>query len=189
MDNSATTSEASSDRSAIKQERLQSRLGPEVQEFRDSRLTLQLATLNPHGKPQVSYTPFAFTQQGYYILISDIAEHGKNIKVNKGVSIMMVEDEAEAKNVYARKRLTFDTVATLIEKTSDEGEQAIAALRERFGVMADNLSQLGDFNLYRLTPNSGRYVKGFGQAFNVSGGDLVSFVHLTEGHIQKEKNA
>lgn len=189
MDNLATTSEVSQDRNAIKQERLQSRLGPEVQEFRDSRLTLQLATLNPYGKPQVSYTPFAFTQQGYYILISDIAEHGKNIKVNKGVSIMMVEDESEAKNVYARKRLTFDTVASLVDKTSTEGQQGIAALRDRFGEMADNLSKLGDFNLYRLTPNSGRYVKGFGQAFNVSGSDLVSFVHLTEGHIQQDKKS
>ncbi|GAM76258.1 hypothetical protein JCM19241_556 [Vibrio ishigakensis] len=31
-------------------------------------------------------------------------------------------------------------------------------------------------------------MKGFGQAFNVSGNDLVDFLHLNEGHVQKEKD-
>ncbi len=177
------------DRQAIKKERLQNRLGPEVQEFRDSRLTLQLATISAQGKPHVSYAAFAFDQQGYYIMVSDLAEHGKNLKANKSVSIMMVEDETEAKSVHARKRLTFDTQATHIDKATSEGQDGVAALVERFGEMAQNLAQLGDFNLYKLTPSEGRYVKGFGQAFQVSGNDLVDILHLDEGHVSKEKQA
>ncbi len=177
----------SSQQQAVKQERLQNRLGPEVQEFRNSRQTLQLATIDKEMKPHVSYSPFAFDKAGYYILVSDLAVHGQNLKLNRHVSIMMVEDESQARSIHARKRLTFDTTAEHINKHSTEGQAGIAALVERFGEMAENLSQLGDFNLYKLTPSNGRYVKGFGQAFNVSGNALVDFLHLSEGHVQADK--
>ena len=59
----------------VKKERLQSRLGPEIKAFRDSRRTLQLATISVEGKPNVSYTPFVLLDDGYYILISKIARH------------------------------------------------------------------------------------------------------------------
>lgn len=146
-----------------------------------------MATVNAEGLPHVSYAPFAFDNAGYYILISDIATHGQNLKSNKNVSIMMVEDEGTAKNIHARKRLTFDTTAEYVEKDSDQGVAAIQAMGDRFGEIAHNLAKLGDFNLYRLTPSNGRYVKGFGQAFNVSGNDLVDFLHLDEGHVNQEK--
>ncbi|RJX69997.1 heme utilization protein HutZ [Vibrio sinensis] len=174
-------------REEVRRERLQNRLEPEVREFRDSRKTLQLATISPEGAPNATYAPFAFDSHAYYILVSDIASHGRNLKTNRNVSIMMVEDESEAKQVYARKRLTFDTNAELVEKQSQAWHSGIAALQARFGEIIENLSQLGDFNLYRLTPESGRYVKGFGQAFEISGNDLLDFVHLTEGHVQAEK--
>ncbi|CAM3087199.1 heme utilization protein HutZ [Vibrio rarus] len=175
-------------RAEVKQQRLQGRLGPEVQAFRDACQSLQLATITKEGLPHVSYTPFAFDQAGYYILVSDLAVHGQNLKLNKNVSIMMVEDEGDAKSIHARKRLTFDTTAEHIAKESDQGAAGVAALFARFGDMVKNLAQLGDFHLYKLTPSNGRYVKGFGQAFNVSGNDLVDFLHLSEGHVQDEKS-
>ncbi|CAH0526442.1 Heme oxygenase HutZ [Allocatenococcus thiocycli] len=177
----------SAQREEIRRERLQGRLEPEVREFRDSRQTLQLATINEAGIPNSTYAPFAFDSKAYYILVSDIAAHGKNLKTNRNVSILMIEDESECKNIYARKRLTFDTRAELVEKQTQDWQQGIAALRARFGEIIDNLSQLGDFNLYRLVPDSGRYVKGFGQAYVITGDDMLDFVHLTEGHVKAEK--
>ncbi|CZF81008.1 heme utilization protein HutZ [Grimontia marina] len=174
-----------------KAERLQNRLGPEIQEFRDSRNTLQLGTVDKEGKPHTSYAPFAFSEMGYYILVSDLATHGQNLKHRKAVSIMMIEDESEARSIFARRRLSFDTNAELIERDSEHWTTAIQVMRDRLGEMIDNLSQLGDFNLYRLNPVIGRYVKGFGQAFDVSGEDMLSVIHLNEGHVKKmkEKNA
>ncbi len=171
----------------IRRERLQSRLEPEVREFRDSRQTLQLATISADGIPNATYAPFAFDSKAYYILVSDLAAHGQNLKKNRNVSILMIEDESECKNIYARKRLTFDTRAELVEKQTEGWTQGVKALKARFGEIIDNLSQLGDFNLYRLVPESGRYVKGFGQAFVISGTDMLDFVHLTEGHVKAEK--
>ena len=174
-----------------KQSRLQNRLGPEIQQFRDQCKTLQLATVNAEGTPCVSYAPFAFQPDGYYILISDIAQHGQNLKTSKLVSIMMVEDESEARHLFARRRLSFDTKAILVDRNTRQWNVGITALQERFGDIIDNLSQLGDFRLYHLVPEKGRYVKGFGKAFDVSGQDMVNIVHLNEGHVKelKESNA
>lgn len=170
-----------------KAERLQNRLGPEIQAFRDARKTLQLGTVNKDGKPHTSYAPFAFSENGYYILVSDLAMHGQNLKFSKAVSIMMIEDENEARSIFARRRLSFDTQAELIEPKSEQWDSGINVMRLRLGEMLDELSALGDFRLYRLNPIQGRYVKGFGKAFNVSGEDMLSVIHLDEGHVKKLK--
>ncbi|MDR9831505.1 heme utilization protein HutZ [Vibrio sp. FNV 38] len=170
-----------------KQERLQSRLVPEMQEFRDNCQTLQLATMDSNQLPTASYVPFAFTEAGFFILISDIAAHGRNLKTNNILSIMLIEDEVKAKHIFARKRLSFEAQANNIERDTDRWNEGVQALRTKFGEIIDNLSNLGDFRLYQIQPEKGRYVKGFGQAFDVNGFDMVDVVHLTEGHVKREK--
>lgn len=169
-----------------KQERIQNRIGPEIQEFKQQCKTLQMATLTA-GMPHVSYAPFTCNKEGFYILVSDIAQHGQNLKHSKNVSIMLIEDESNSKQLYARRRLTFDTTAQLIDKRSPVGLQAISDLTNRFGDIIDNLAELKDFNLYQLTPEKGRFVKGFGKAFDISGADMVDMVHLKEGHVKELK--
>ena len=95
---------------------------------------------------------------------------------------MLIEDESNSRQIYARKRLTFDALADEIPRKTSDWERGITALHEKHGDIVKNLSQLGDFHLFRLIPEKGLYVKGFGQAFTVSGDELVDFVHLKEGH-------
>ncbi|MEZ9338460.1 heme utilization protein HutZ [Vibrio splendidus] len=166
----------------VKQERLQGRLGPEIKEFRQERRTLQLATVDEEGRPNVSYAPFVQNQEGYFVLISDIARHARNLKANPQVSLMMIEDEESSKQLYARKRLTFDAQASVVERETELWTQVIGQMQERFGEIIDGLSQLQDFSLFKLEAENGLFVKGFGQAYQVSGDDLVDFVHLQEGH-------
>ncbi|MFA0310415.1 heme utilization protein HutZ [Vibrio splendidus] len=166
----------------VKQERLQGRLGPEIKEFRQERRTLQLATVDEEGRPNVSYAPFVQNQEGYFVLISDIARHARNLKANPQVSLMMIEDEESSKQLYARKRLTFDAQASVVVRETELWTQVIGQMQERFGEIIDGLSQLQDFSLFKLEAENGLFVKGFGQAYQVSGDDLVDFVHLQEGH-------
>ncbi|NAZ94833.1 heme utilization protein HutZ [Vibrio toranzoniae] len=166
----------------VKQERLQGRLGPEIKEFRQERRTLQLATIDEEGRPNVSYAPFVQNQEGYFVLISDIARHARNLKANPQVSLMMIEDEERSKQLYARKRLTFDAQASVVARETELWTQVIGQMQERFGEIIDGLSQLQDFSLFNLKAENGLFVKGFGQAYQVSGDDLVDFVHLQEGH-------
>ncbi|GMQ48979.1 heme utilization protein HutZ [Vibrio sp. 10N] len=166
----------------VKQERLQGRLGPEIKEFRQERKTIQLATVDQEGRPNVSYAPFVQNQDGYFVLISQIARHARNLEQNPNVSLMMIEDETESKQLFARKRLTFDAVATVVTRDTEQWQRVVSQMKERFGEIIDGLSQLEDFVLFNLKAEHGLFVKGFGQAYQVSGDDLVDFVHLQEGH-------
>jgi heme utilization protein HutZ len=172
----------------VKQERLQGRLGPEIKEFRQERRTIQLATVDAEGRPNVSYAPYVQNQEGYFVLISQIARHARNLLENPNVSLMMIEDEDSSKQLFARKRLTFDAVATVVERDTEMWQQVVGQMKERFGEIIDGLSQLEDFVLFNLKAEQGLFVKGFGQAYQVSGDDLVDFVHLQEGH-KKIENA
>ncbi|MDF5560146.1 heme utilization protein HutZ [Vibrio parahaemolyticus] len=165
---------------------MQGRLGPEIKEFRQERRTLQLATVDAEGRPNVSYAPYVQNQEGYFVLISKIARHARNLLENPNVSLMMIEDEESSKQLFARKRLTFDAVANVVERDTEMWQQVVGQMKERFGEIIDGLSQLEDFVLFNLKPESGLFVKGFGQAYQVSGDDLVDFVHLQEGHKKVE---
>lgn len=170
------------DQSAIKQQRLQGRLSPEIRAFKDSRKTLQLATIDANGRPNISYAPFVNDLDGYYVLISEIARHTQNILANPAVSLMMIEDESEAKSLYARTRLTFEANAVVIPRETEKWSEVISFMIERLGETAQGLSQLGDFHLIHLQPEQGLFVKGFGKAYKVSSDDLVDFLHLKKGH-------
>ncbi|MFG0607465.1 heme utilization protein HutZ [Vibrio mimicus] len=165
-----------------KQERLQGRLEPEIKQFRQERKTLLLATVDAQGHPNASYAPFVQNQEGYFVLISQLALHARNLEANPHVSIMMVEDESEAQQLFARKRLTFNALANVVERDSELWCQVIAQMEARFGEIINGLSQLQDFILFRFKPEQGLFVKGFGQAYRVSGDDLVDIIHLQNGH-------
>ena len=79
-----------------RQERLQNRLQPEIREFRDGCRTLQLATVDGEGNPNASYAPFVLQEDGYYVLISEIARHARNLQQVPKVSLMLIEDETGA---------------------------------------------------------------------------------------------
>mgnify|MGYP006233817371 FL=1 len=172
----------------VKQERLQSRLGPEIKEFRQERRTIQLATVDVQGRPNVSYAPYVQNQEGYFVLISQIARHARNLLDNPNVSLMMIEDEDVSKQLFARKRLTFDAVAAVVERDTEMWQQVVGQMKERFGEVIDGLSQLEDFVLFNLKVEQGLFVKGFGQAYQVSRDDLVDFVHLKVGHKKINKD-
>lgn len=166
----------------VKQQRLQGRLEPEIKEFRQQRRTLQLATVDDNGRPNVSYAPYVQNQAGYFVLISELARHARNLQLNPQVSIMMIEDEGSSKQLFARKRLTFDAVATVVPRDSQQWSQVITQMQQRFGEIIEGLSQLEDFVLFNLKADQGLFVKGFGQAYQVSGDDLVDVVQLDQGH-------
>ena len=135
-----------------RQERLQNRLQPEIREFRDGCRTLQLATVDGEGNPNASYAPFVLQEDGYYVLISEIARHARNLQQVPKVSLMLIEDETGARELFARKRLTFDAVAEVVARDDERWSQAIAALEGRFGDIVKGLSNLKDFVLFRLKP-------------------------------------
>lgn len=165
-----------------RQERLQTRLAPEIQQFRQDRQCVLLATVDTAGRPNVSYAPFVLVDGHYYVLISEIARHARNLQQVPRASMMMIADEAESREIFARQRLTFDVTAERVARDDAQWSSVVSALKLRHGERITDLTQMTDFILFRLLPEQGLYVKGFGQAFQVSGDDHIDMVHLQEGH-------
>lgn len=168
------------DRQEERQQVLQAKIGSEIVEFREDCKTIQLATVNEKGEPNASYAPFTYYKNQYVVLISEMARHARNLQQVPKVSLMLIEDEKTARELFARKRLTTHADSRLVEKDSDEGKELLGALRERYGERINNLANLSDFKLFSFTPRQSLYVKGFGQAFHVDKEGNV--IHLRGGH-------
>ena len=168
----------------MKNKALQTRLSEEVMEFIQSRKSLHLATLGADGAPFASYAPFAIGEDCLYVLLSEIAAHGSNLQREARASVLVVEDEGTAEELFARIRVNYSVQAELLAYNSGEWRVALECLAARLGPRSANLSKLEVFKMFRLVPKGGRYVKGFGRAYALAGDTLAGEIltHLTDGH-------
>lgn len=164
------------------------KLGSEIRSFVDSRHSLMLSTLTPQGEPYASYAPFAYADDNLYVLISEIATHALNLQVNSSASVLIIEDEDSANELFARRRVNYRIQSEPIPVDSERWQPAIDLLRDRLGSRIDGLSRLSDFKLFKLTPLSGRYVKGFGRAYAFEGSGFTGneVNHLQDGHKRRD---
>lgn len=146
----------------------------------ENRLSLELATVSSEGIPCASYAPFVCGENlRLFVFLSDLALHTVNIGHNPRVSAMIIEDECNSPNLFARNRLVLDCTAIRINRDDPEFGPWITQYQTRFGAIVDTLLQLADFNLYCLDPKQGTFVKGFGQAYRVSGNLMNQISHIT----------
>ena len=131
--------------------------------------SLQLATITNGNTPLATYTPFSCDENylGLWILISELSQHAQNLALSPKCSIMIIRDEQDCAQIYARERVQFEMQASEIERQQTEWTDGLAALKKRHGKLLNLLEQLADFRLFYLSPKAGRYVIGFGQAYEL----------------------
>lgn len=142
-------------------------VAPKVKELIDRTKSVILATVDAEGNPNSSYAPFVQVGNTFYILVSFMARHTKNLSEGRKTSVMFIEDESATKQIYARERLTIETTASQIERDSEIWNTVVARLKENHGKVVDVISEMGDFILIALQPVKGSYVNGFGSAYFV----------------------
>jgi putative heme iron utilization protein len=142
-------------------------VAPKVQELINASKSVILATVDAEGNPNSSYAPFVQVDQTFYILVSFMAKHTKNLADGRKTSIMFIEDESATKQIYARERLTIEATTSQIERDSEVWNTVIAKLRKAHGKVVEVISEMGDFILIALQPVKGSYVNGFGSAYFV----------------------
>ncbi len=158
------------------------KLQHEMSAFRATRLSVVLATTNSEGLPDASYAPCLEDAAGHvYIFVSGLARHTRNLLTTGRASVLFIEDEGDAANVFARRRLTLDCSAAPISRDHPDWAGLLDGLTERQGKMVETLRGLADFQLFRLTPRSATYVRGFGQTFRVEGEELKQVVRVQPG--------
>jgi len=143
-------------------------VAPKVKELINASKSIILATVDAEGNPNSSYAPFVQVDQTFYILVSFMAKHTKNLADGRKTSIMFIEDESATKQIYARERLTLETTAYQIERDSLVWNTVVAKLKENHGKVVEVISEMGDFILIALQPVKGSYVNGFGSAYFVN---------------------
>lgn len=139
--------------------------------------TVLLASSSADNQPEASYAPYVAVGHDYYIYVSELATHTRNLLETGRCSLLFIEDEANTNNLFARRRLTFQCTATDIGRDSPAATAILDQFSESFGKFMQLLRTLPDFHLFRLSPQSGNYVAGFGKAYALSGEGLAEINH------------
>lgn len=148
-----------------------SQLHLEARQFLRSTRSAILSTHSAkfEGYPFGSVAPFVLDHQCQpVILISNIAEHTKNIAANAKVSLLVF---AGAEDLQANARLTLLGTAHAINKNEDAD---LRARYLRYLPQASGYFDMHDFAFYRVQIESCRYIAGFGKMGWLSGTDLMT---------------
>ena len=128
--------------------------------------SLVLATVNSAGEPEASYTPFVKHEGYYYIFVSELASHTRNLKHSNTASILLMKLNPQD-HAHTRKRLSCHCATRSIERDEALYETVMQLMQQQFGSLIETLRSLSDFQLFQLKPEKGNFVAGFGQAFEV----------------------
>jgi len=152
----------------------------DFERFISQRTTVILSTLNAALEAEASYAPVLIKDGKFYIYISELAKHTHNLFENNGLSLLFIEDESEAENIFARKRATLKAQAQHIARDAEGWDDIMDAYVEHLGETAKMLRNLQDFHLFELTCLKGSYVRGFAQAYALSGDQLNEVRHIND---------
>jgi heme iron utilization protein len=147
------------------------------QNFTNHFESVILCTVSVEGIPNASYAPFVMDEaKNVYIFVSGLSTHTRNLHSNPRVSILFIDDESKTEQIFARRRLIFDCTATLMKQTP-EWTYIADKFETRFGEIIKMLRSLPDFRIFKLTPQHGQFVTGFGAAYKITGDDLNHLIH------------
>ena len=155
--------------------------------FIDSFKSVIISSLNSDMMCVGSYAPFVRDEDSVYICLSSVAEHYRSIKANPNkVSLLFLQDEKEAKTVFARVRLSVKCDAEFIndEAKRDEIFNKFIAKNPNEKAIGE-IRNMKDFHIVKMTLKDGRFVKGFGAAYDTKGLDLTSLENIKTPHQTK----
>jgi putative heme iron utilization protein len=135
-----------------------SEMGDEARRFVRGQHSGVLSTISKRleGYPFGSVAPFIADHAGRpVILISDIAEHTKNIVADPRVSLIVQPYSAD---MQVNGRVTVIGRATRLEEKDRLGPRYL-----RFHPQAESYFAMHDFQFYRIEPLRVRYIGGFGR--------------------------
>ena len=113
--------------------------------------------------PFGSVTPYCIDNSGQVIiLVSNIAEHTKNMKANSRVSLTILEKITGNGNVQAQGRLTYVGTA---EPISESEYSKISQKYLRYFPEAAHYFETHPFTFYRISLVKARFIGGFGKIF------------------------
>ena len=149
------------------------------EEFIKDFRSLCFSSVDSKGWPQIGYAPFSEDEKRhFFVYLSDLASHTTALRESQKASVLLIEDEAHAREIFARKRIIFQCSVHQVPRESNLWLSRMENLKERSGDLVSTLQTLSDFHLFRLHPQSGTFITGFGQAYSITGERMDRLEHV-----------
>ena len=138
-----------------------------------------LGTLHD-GKPNLAMVAYAFAEDfsAFYIHVSKLGKHTADMENNPSVSLLFTEADDGRLDPQTLARLSSHGTAEILPRTDPGYAQVRNLYLQRFPE-AEQLFSFGDFNLWGIKPKGGRFVAGFGRAFNLAPESLKKVARLS----------
>jgi len=143
-----------------------------------ARTLLIAAAGEARDLPEMGVTPMVRHEGAIYIYPSHLSAHVRTMLTVGRAAFLVIEDEATAQNVWARRRMKFDAELDEIERKSDEFNRVCDVFSKVHGPTMDLIRDFTDFHLLRLRPAAGVMVLGFARTYRLEGTDLRVTAHL-----------
>jgi len=131
--------------------------------FDTDKKSLTLSTVSEDNEPLTNYSPFVKIEDDYYIAVSSRLPHYTNMITTQKAHVLIIEDESQASNIYARKRLYFPVSC----QQEEDREKIFKLFDERYGEELSFLRDMQDFKIIKLSPGERSLVLGFGAAYKM----------------------
>lgn len=131
----------------------------------DGSKTVLLSSYSEQNGAEISYAPYIRDGLDFYIYVSELARHTGNLLASSQGSIMFIQPETEAANLFARERVILNCRVQEVDRKQALYHRQLQTMRQKFGETVDLLRTLNDFHLLRLQVRSGQYIVGFGRAY------------------------
>ena len=134
--------------------------------IRDTRIAT-LGTIH-EGGPNLAMVAVAVENDfsAFYIHVSKLGKHTVDMEKEPRVSLLFIEGDDRRADPQTLTRVSIQGTAHMLPRTDPRYERVRNIYLMRFPE-AERLFSLGDFNVWQITPKGGRFVAGFGQAFNI----------------------
>ena len=139
----------------------------EALDFIRSFSSVIIGSVSKSGEPHTSYAPYITDSNKLYIYVSALAQHASTLK-NGTASLFFIEDEQQAKNIFARRRLNLNCRVSSLKKSDPRYDRLLDTLQSKHGSTVKLLRTLPDFMLFELDPERATFVTGFGAAYDLS---------------------
>lgn len=131
---------------------------------KESTGILSTHSIELEGYPFGSVTPYCLDKNfNPIILVSDLAQHTKNINADNKVSLTIAEEASESEK-QSLGRLTYIGDAFRIESETEDYKE-ISQIYLRYFPAAKHYFEAHNFYFYRIKCKRARYIEGFGKIF------------------------
>ena len=90
----------------------------------------------------------------------------------------MILIETETSNAFARQRITLQGEVEVIARDEPLFKSVLRQFHHQFGEIMQVIEPLADFHLFQVNVDSGRFIRGFGQAYEIGGENLDQLTHI-----------